>query len=236
MRKKDFLDPVAFILSKMKLRKHLKKDKIPEIIQATSEYIGYGYYNRISMSQKRNEIVKAAESIKAHNPEVVVEIGTRKGGTLFTWARATKANLIVSIDLEGGIHGGGYPPQKKKFYKQFVNDNSSRHIELIQGDSHSDETKAQLLKILKGRSIDFLFIDGDHTYKGIKQDFEMYSPLVRKGGIIGFHDIVPNLTNHEDSATIEVPKFWEEVKKSYKFKEIIDPEGHSWMGIGFLYV
>jgi len=38
---------------------------------------------------------------------------------------------------------------------------------------------------------DFLFIDGDHTYEGVEGDFEMYSPLVRRGGIIAFHDIVP---------------------------------------------
>jgi hypothetical protein len=30
--------------------------------------------------------------------------------------------------------------------------------------------------------VDFLFIDGDHTYEGVKKDFEMYSPLVRREG------------------------------------------------------
>jgi predicted O-methyltransferase YrrM len=46
--------------------------------------------------------------------------------------------------------------------------------------------------ILKGRKVDFLFIDADHSYEGVKKDFEMYSPLVRKGGIIAFHDIIPD--------------------------------------------
>jgi predicted O-methyltransferase YrrM len=43
--------------------------------------------------------------------------------------------------------------------------------------------------VLNEQNLDFLFIDGDHTYKGVKEDFEMYSPLVRKGGVIAFHDI-----------------------------------------------
>jgi predicted O-methyltransferase YrrM len=30
----------------------------------------------------------------------------------------------------------------------------------------------------------------DHA-KGVKMDFEKYSPLVKKGGIIAFHDIIP---------------------------------------------
>jgi predicted O-methyltransferase YrrM len=61
---------------------------------------------------------------------------------------------------------------------------------LIQGDSHSIETLRKIEGILKGRKVDFLFIDADHSYEGVKKDFEMYSPLVRKGGIIAFYDII----------------------------------------------
>ena len=46
----------------------------------------------------------------------------------------------------------------------------------------------------------------------------MYSPLVRKGGIIAFHDIINNDLTRLD---IEVPKFWSEVKDRYLSKEII---------------
>jgi predicted O-methyltransferase YrrM len=37
-------------------------------------------------------------------------------------------------------------------------------------------------------SIDFLFIDGDHTYDAVKRDFENYFPKVKHGGLIFFHD------------------------------------------------
>jgi len=43
-------------------------------------------------------------------------------------------------------------------------------------------------------------------------------PLVRKGGIIAFHDIINNDRTRLD---IGVPKFWLEVKDRYLFKEII---------------
>ena len=49
-------------------------------------------------------------------PRIILEIGTKKGGTLFLWSRITKAELIISIDLFMGPHGGGYSPKKKKFY------------------------------------------------------------------------------------------------------------------------
>jgi predicted O-methyltransferase YrrM len=69
---------------------------------------------------------------------------------------------------------------------------SKQKIVAIQGDSHSIDTLNKIKRILNGKKLDFLFIDGDHSYKGVKKDFEMYSPLVRKGGIIAFHDIIPD--------------------------------------------
>ena len=37
---------------------------------------------------------------------------------------------------------------------------------------------------------DLLFIDADHTYNGVKNEHELYAPMVAKGGIIAFHDAV----------------------------------------------
>jgi len=53
--------------------------------------------------------------------------------------------------------------------------------------------------------------------------------LVRKAGIIVFHDIVNNDPTRLD---IEVPKFWSEIKNKYKFKEIIKDKIN--FGIGIL--
>ena len=47
----------------------------------------------------------------------------------------------------------------------------------------------KIKEVLNNGKIDFLFIDADHSYKGVKKDFKMYSPLVRLGGIIAFRDI-----------------------------------------------
>jgi cephalosporin hydroxylase len=69
-------------------------------------------------------------------------------------------------------------------------------------------------------------IDGDHSYEGALQDWKMYAPLVRKGGLIAFHDI---LTDYH-SATwghVNVRKVWEEVKadpSTAEFWEYVDPD------------
>ena len=83
--------------------------------------------------------------------------------------------------------------------------------------------------ILSGRQVDFLFIDGLHTYEGVKSDFEMYSNLVRNGGIIAFHDIVPY-------PEYGINKFWNEIKNNYKNFEIVkDRNQDLGFGIGIIY-
>lgn len=62
--------------------------------------------------------------------------------------------LIISIDLEYGLYGGGYPDWKIPLYKSFGQ--GKQQIELIQGDSHSVAIREQLEKVLSGRKIDYL--------------------------------------------------------------------------------
>jgi predicted O-methyltransferase YrrM len=87
-------------------------------------------------------------------------------------------------------------------------------IYLIQGDSHSIETLKKIEELLRDNKVDFLFIDGNHSYEGVKKDFEMYSLLVRKGGIIAFHDIIPDYyAKRGIKPASGVYKFWNEVKE-----------------------
>jgi predicted O-methyltransferase YrrM len=43
------------------------------------------------------------------------------------------------------------------------------------------------IKILN-EPIDLLFVDGDHSYIGVKTDWDLYFPLLKKGSIVIFHD------------------------------------------------
>ena len=60
----------------------------------------------------------------------------------------------------------------------------------ISGSSHDNRTYNRLTKLLNNSKIDLLFIDGDHSYVGVKKDFEIYKSFVSDNGIIAFHDIV----------------------------------------------
>jgi cephalosporin hydroxylase len=99
---------------------------------------------------------------------------------------------------------------------------------LIQDSSQKKSTCKKVEEILNNQQLDFLFIDGDHRYEAIKIDFELYSPFVKAGGIIGFHDIGEN---EEGGGKI----FWEEIKHKYNFKEILK-EQYKEKGIGLLFI
>ena len=38
------------------------------------------------------------------------------------------------------------------------------------------------------KSMDFIYIDGDHSYEAVKRDLEMYLPKLKDNGVIGGHD------------------------------------------------
>ena len=49
--------------------------------------------------------------------------------------------------------------------------------------------------VLQDIKIDLLFIDGDHSYEGVKLDFELYSKLLSPNGIVILHDTDVNYGN-----------------------------------------
>lgn len=183
----------------------------------------------VKAGQVKSEISALCTIVKDMRPKRIVEIGSYTGATIFLFSRIGKPEKLVSIDLPGGSFGGGYPFWKMPLYKSL---GDRGVVRLIRADSHSEETLGKLRSALNDSQIDFLFIDGDHTYQGVKQDFEMYSPLVRKGGVIAFHDVAPD----QSAAGCEVDRFWNEIKQRYRYDELIEDINQRWAGIGVLYV
>lgn len=119
-------------------------------------------------------------------------------------ARNILKPLIVEIGVMNNV--------QKFFYTGLLNaehigiDWSIQSVPDILGPSHYPYTLEMLQTRLKGRLIDLLFIDGDHTYAGIKADYDTYGPLTKY--IIAIHDI-----NHPFSLKLpeETMRFWNEI-------------------------
>jgi len=192
------------------------------------QYTGKGKYKDIRAKQVSSEIIALYDFISSKKPRIICEIGTYKGGTLYLWTQvADKNSLIVSMDLAPGLKNA-YSSYRQLFYQQFANNNQI--VFCLPGDSHENATNDKLKIILGNRKIDFLFIDGDHSYQGVKKDFEMYAPLVKDKGHIAFHDILPR----PEFENIQVFRLWNEIKDKYDYQEFIDNTAKKKVGIGLI--
>lgn len=185
----------------------------------------------IRPQQIRSEFLEFARVVADAKPRAALEIGTYRGGTLFVIAKlAAPDATIISIDLPTTTLGPLVRSAQAPILSRFVH--AGQKLHLVRENSHEIQTRLHISEILAGRELDLLFIDGDHSYAGVKGDFDMYSPLVRRGGLVAFHDIAG--TSLHDTAGVR--KFWAEVKCSYQNLEIIHERGHNSMGIGLLWV
>ena len=185
----------------------------------------------INAVQNKSEILKLLKLLKGRSPRLVIEIGTLNGGTLFLFSHVASDNArLISIDLPGGIHGGGYPFWKIPLYKHLLCE--GRRVTLVRADSHDENTIHKVTNLLRGEKVDFLFIDGDHTYEGVSRDFHNYKQLVKPGGIIAFHDIV----RHQKDTQAEVDQLWSELKQVYPHDEFVANPTQERYGIGVIYV
>ena len=169
------------------------------------------------------------------SPAAVAEIGRAKGGTLAVLCRAAAPDaLVISLDLPGGLHSGPIPFLNKGAWRQPLlraMKGPGQDLRLIDGDSRSPASVEIFRKALAGRKLDLLFIDGDHTFEGVKSDYELYSGFVRPGGVIAFHDIQPG---YEKELGVVVSRFWREYPLPGERAEFIADGSQLSYGIGAL--
>lgn len=171
--------------------------------------------------QVRSELVTLGELVAKRAPRVLLEIGAARGATVFVFTTVAPAGAtLVTMDI-------GSAAWRSLFYASFAV--RGQKVRLVRGDSHDPATYERARELLDGKPVDFLFIDGDHSYEGVKRDFELYSPLVRRPGAVALHDIVPGPAELVGG----VPRFWQELKqRGLPAAEIVESWDQGGFGIG----
>lgn len=115
-----------------------------------------------------------------------VEVGSYAGASFLQSYIALKSHglPVSATSVE--------PTGQAQFY-QVMRELSSdaRHLKM-NSDVAAPILAAQLRN--EGRLADAIFIDGDHSYEGVRRDLELYFPLLRSGGLLIVHDYLPALT------------------------------------------
>lgn len=110
-----------------------------------------------------------------------VEIGRFKGGSTFVLASGlAPGSLLTSYDLHvkltNQFSGAELDAALQRALARY---GLAEKVELLVGDSRTVEPPAQL---------DFLLIDGDHSYEGVRADYLHWRDALRPGGHLLFHD------------------------------------------------
>lgn len=165
-----------------------------------------------------NDIKKIGERLNQHIPEWFTFLE-------FAWSFLTTRGVSKPIVVEIGILDG----RQKRFYEEILNaeyigiDINPKSAATIIGDSQSFAVMDGLKKILDGREIDLLFIDGLHTYKGVKSDYMNFHPLVKH--LTAIHDILTPKISLQD--TVDVIRFWDELKLWNKDDTLVTIQHHN---------
>src|SRR5581483_3172128 len=119
---------------------------------------------RVGIGQQREEARWLFDRVRALAPKVVLEIGVSLGGT--------------DMQEQGRLgRFSAFPLVRRAFAAD------RQRVELLLDvDSHAEATVERVRRLIGGRPVDFLFVDGDHSYDGVWSDVQLYGPLVRTGG------------------------------------------------------
>jgi cephalosporin hydroxylase len=135
------------------------------------------------IQQNRNEIKEFVEYLNGgHNSGTILEIGLGYyGSTHFLW-RMIFDKVITIENKNNRIREFGLNIQK--YYGKWILDDGKSYF--IHGNSNDPKTIRNLYELTN--EVDIIFIDALHSYESVLTDWLVYSPRVRKGGIVAFHD------------------------------------------------
>ncbi len=106
---------------------------------------------------------------RAKKGAVLLEIGRKHGGSTAIMAAALDKGMLYSVDIVEH-------PESKQNTKTWHD-----KIKFVTANSKTVEWTT---------FVDLLFIDGDHSYEGVKNDVTRFTPFLRENGILIFHDVV----------------------------------------------
>jgi predicted O-methyltransferase YrrM len=133
----------------------------------------------------------------AKGRKLALEIGTHMGVSGATIAKALDPDgKLFCVDPWEPVNGKENPCLsicKRELQRQAV----TSRVLLVQGLSHEVEESLPA-------AFDFIFVDGDHTYEGLKRDWEIVLRRLALNGIVCLHDTtIPSAEPHRRPASVD---------------------------------
>ena|ERR1035437_168903 len=136
-----------------------------EVIEATKNV------NALLTEQNKKTLYHYANLVPEDG--LIIDVGTAQGASAFIMTLAAAPSVkVLTVDPT-------YP--KQDFFTLKRELDLDKRLFYYQGESKD---------LAIPHPIDMIFIDGVHSYNGVREDYEKYAPYVKQYGIIAFHDCV----------------------------------------------
>ena len=142
---------------------------------------------------RNSRTLKALQEVCDHIGDVsemtMVEIGCYAGESTAIWCKNFKK--VYAIDP--WLDGKGYDPNDvaSRVMSNAIEEQFDNRLAKFENFDKIKNFSYEVADQFEDESLDFVYIDGEHTYEGVQKDIEMYLPKVKKGGFIGGHDYKP---------------------------------------------
>ena len=118
---------------------------------------------------------------------VGLEIGVASGWTMNHFLQNLSNLQLTGIDPYIGYMDGNIKIAQEMLDAQYLaaQDNISDFAprgKILRGYSQD------FVNLFEDKSLDYIFIDGDHSYEGALRDCELYFPKIKNGGVFAGHD------------------------------------------------
>lgn len=158
-------------------------------------YVTQAFTNFKNCAQVYDELQAFETFLSKYRPNNMLEIGSYMGATFWLMCQYS-TGYKVSIDL--------CPPEwheERQRFKLF-----SDGVVLIDTASQLPVTVNKVIEQTQNAKFDLIFIDGDHEFNKVMEDFNIYSKFLSNRGVVVFHDINPN---HKFKDTYGVRHVWD---------------------------
>lgn len=161
--------------------------------------------------------------IRNLKPDKVLIIGSRYGYIPAICALACKHNQTGIVDLVDAGYDQNNPTDKYRhwggvgFWKKIDPNHHFARFKLNQHIRVHIMTSQKFYDLNKHSSWQYIYLDGDHSYQGIKTDFTKFWPQLKKEGFLALHDIhIESLGGFK----FGTKKLWKELKKKKDYNAI----------------
>lgn len=116
----------------------------------------------------------------------VLEIGSYVGASACCFGAALKKNGAGNLICVDTWNNDSMTEGNRDTWQEFLNNTASFKMHIVPVRGFSTNVVDEVAKHIK--SIDLLFIDGDHSYEGVRADWDAYKEFLWTGSVVVLHD------------------------------------------------